>query len=828
VDHTKLIKSLNAKKLLEGKKIYNNFCITCHGDEKKEGSLPTALRFHQGAFKNGSDPYRMFKTLEKGYGMMVAQPQYTAEQKYAVIHYIRETFLKKHNTSQYVVASNDYLSHLPQSISQQKNKTKSKPKDKTPAYVKMDFGPYKMGTFQIDSKLENIAQKGINIRLDVGEGGVSKGKNWMLYDHDTMRMASAYQGKYIDWKGIQYSGSHGTHASIAGTPILTVPNQPVWRNPNTGDWKDLRVIGRDGRRYGPLPKSWVDYKGLFISGQKIILRYSVGQTQIEETPSITSSGVYVRQLQISARDQELVTLLGKKSNSLHFALTGSKGASIQTRDGMTYLHIQKGTDTLNLMLGFAEMSAADIEKLLPSPVDLTALLKGGEKRYKQVVKTVGIKGKDSGPFSIDTLAIPDKEANPWNSWMRLGGFDFFPKNPDRAAVCTWLGDVWLVDGVAGDLTDLKWRRIATGLFQPLGLKIVDGKIYVTCRDQIAKLHDLNGDEEIDYVESFNHDHQVTEHFHEFAMGLQTDDQGNFYYAKSARHARVAVVPHHGTLIKVTPDGKTSEIIATGFRAANGVCVNPDGTWIVTDQEGHWNPKNRINYVKKGGFYGNMYGYHNVTDTSDDAMEQPLCWITNKFDRSPAELLWAPKDAAWGNLNGSLLNLSYGNGQIYTVPHEIIDGQAQGGMCALPLPKTNSGIHRGRFNPENKQLYGVGMFAWAGNQREDGGFYRIRYTGKPALMPTSVKARKGKYTIGFSDPVPTGTTFTVKSWDLKRSKSYGSKHYNEKQLKVSNITIKGKTAELDIPELTVTSGLEIKCEFPDGETRIIHASIHILK
>ena len=234
----------------------------------------------------------------------------------------------------------------------------------------------------------------------------------------------------------------------------------------------------------------------------------------------------------------------------------------------------------------------------------------------------------------------------------VSGFDFFADNPDRAAVCTWMGDVWLVDGVTGDLKELKWRRICSGLFQPLGLKIVDGVIYVACRDQIARLHDLNGDLEIDWIECFNNDHQVTEHFHEFAMGLQTDDAGNFYYAKSARHAKTALVPHHGTLLRVSPDGKKTDIVATGFRAANGVCINPDGTWIVTDQEGHWNPKNRINYVKEGGFYGNMMGYHDIEDSSDTAMEQPLAWITNAFDRSPAELLWVPENGSWGELNGN--------------------------------------------------------------------------------------------------------------------------------------------------------------------------------
>ena len=55
---------------------------------------------------------------------------------------------------------------------------------------------------------------------------------------------------------------------------------------------------------------------------------------------------------------------------------------------------------------------------------------------------------------------------------------------------------------------------------------------MTCRDQLVVLHDLNADGEIDFYECLNSDHQVTEHFHEFAMGLQVDAAGNFYYAKS--------------------------------------------------------------------------------------------------------------------------------------------------------------------------------------------------------------------------------------------------------------------------------------------------------
>lgn len=118
--------------------------------------------------------------------------------------------------------------------------------------------------------------------------------------------------------------------------------------------------------------------------------------------------------------------------------------------------------------------------------------------------------------------------------MRCTGLDFFPDG-NRLAVCTWDGDVWLANGlsqldvaVAGTAGTLTWQRIASGLFQPLGLKIIDGRIFLTCRDQIVVLNDLNGDAETDFYECFNNDHQVPQHFHEFAMGLQVDAVGNLY------------------------------------------------------------------------------------------------------------------------------------------------------------------------------------------------------------------------------------------------------------------------------------------------------------
>src|SRR6516165_12080826 len=164
----------------------------------------------------------------------------------------------------------------------------------------------------------------------------------------------------------------------------------------------------------------------------------------------------------------------------------------------------------------------------PPARSLEPLTHGGPRRWPGVLKTPTVIGREDAPFASDELTLPD--SNPWLCRMRPSGFDFLPDGR-RAAVCTWDGDVWIVDVIDRPEKGLTWRRIASGLFQPLGLKVERGKIYVCCRDQIVRLHDINGDRESDFYENFNNDHQVTEHFHEFAMDLQTDAAGSFYYGK---------------------------------------------------------------------------------------------------------------------------------------------------------------------------------------------------------------------------------------------------------------------------------------------------------
>ncbi len=94
IDHAGLIRSLNQEAFDRGEETYRLRCASCHGTVEAEGSMPTSLRFATGAFKNGNDPFRMYQTLTHGFGMMNPQRWMVPQQKYEVIHYIREHFFK--------------------------------------------------------------------------------------------------------------------------------------------------------------------------------------------------------------------------------------------------------------------------------------------------------------------------------------------------------------------------------------------------------------------------------------------------------------------------------------------------------------------------------------------------------------------------------------------------------------------------------------------------------------------------------------------------------------------------------------------------------------
>lgn len=824
IDHAGIIADMDRDGYKNGERIYSSNCINCHGNEEVEGSIPLSTKFWEQELKAGSDPYSMYQTISRGYGAMPPQPALTPQDKYDVISYIRHKYIREKEKDNYIRSTPAYLSGLPQGSSRGPETKPYQP------WADMDYGNFFINTYELadektgikryhspgpspypdeDYLKNNFAYKGIAIRLDEGEGGIAKGKAWMIFDHDLMRVAGGWTGTgFIDWNGILLNDQHETYPRTIGKLHFETPVGPGWANPKTGSFEDPRFRARDGRAFGPLPKGWANYKGLYHQDSQMVISYAVGSADILEKFGMETKEkdtLFTRTLNISPSASILKMRIAPESSGV--ALLG-EGASISIEEGYYILNVQKSR-SVRLKLFVTDSKNLELESLVTdkSPVeDLRKYTLGkGSPHYPEIIKTTITKGSANGAFAVDQLTPPFE--NPWACRMKLSGIDFM-KDTNKAVACTTDGDIWLISGLTNGAGELSWQRIGSGLFQPLGIKVLEDNIYVICRDQLVLLHDFNGDKETDFYESFNHDHQVTDHFHEFAMGLQADKEGNLYYAKSGRHAREALVPQHGTLLKVSSDGATTDIIATGFRAANGVCINPDGSFLVTDQQGFWNPMNRINWVEgKGKFYGNMWGYNPPKDSTRIAMEQPMVWVDMEFDRSPSELLWVDSDR-WGPLKGSLLSFSYGFGKIQLVLHEKIKGQMQGGVVDLPGIKFLTGVMRGRFNPGDGQLYACGMSAWGTNQMlRGGGLYRIRYTGKPLTTPIHLKTTTSRIVMSFASDLDrrkaTNTAnYVIKTWDLKRSSNYGSDRYSEQILPISKAELleDGKSVSLSIEHI----------------------------
>ena len=109
--------------------------------------------------------------------------------------------------------------------------------------------------------------------------------------------------------------------------------------------------------------------------------------------------------------------------------------------------------------------------------------------------------------------------------------------------------------------------------------------------------------------------------------------------------------------------------------------------------------------------------------------------------------------------------------------EDSSGPVQGGAVRLPVTLESSAM-RARFHPKDGQLYVAGFQGWQTNAAKDGGFQRIRYTGKPVRQPVGLRTSdKGVY-LDFLVPLDPETaadvgSYGVEIWNYLYSPNYGS-------------------------------------------------------
>jgi hypothetical protein len=665
----------------------------------------------------------------------------------------------------------------------------------------MDHGPFYSGVFNG----RDISLKGIAIKLGSGgQGGV-------VFDTLTMRYGDGWTGGFITIGGER---TLGCNSVPLGEIAFSTQVGPGWAKEGTFDAprpryesktgvdKNRGIASHDGIADGPLPRDWAKYRGLFRNGQNVVLSYSVGTANVLDLPGLEQRdglALFTRTLHIDRAVRPLTALIcedqaatGKVGKGVATLSVGDRlvavglagapaGAALKLGEkGRVLLEVPAATKPVTLQVVIARLAQGDLGKFssvlqvtkkLPN---LPALCTGGAPIWPETITLKGKVGFGLDAYVVDTIPVPDRN-NPWKSWIRCSGFDFF--SDGRVALCSLSGDVWIVSGLDAKLDKVTWRRFASGLYQPLGLKIVKDRVYVLGRDQITRLHDLNRDGEADFYENFNNDVAISEHYHEFCLNLETDSKGNFYFTKGgnlspAKHA------HHGCFLRVTADGGKIEVVATGLRAPNGMGIGPKDEFTSADNEGNWVPTSRVNLMRPGGFYGHVFTAHRETDPTD--YDKPLFWLAYNTDNSSGGQVWVTSDK-WGPFQGDMLHLSYGKCALLKTWSQTVDGQVQGGYVRFPLA-FDSGIMRGRFSPFDGQLYTLGLRVWQSSGARDGAFHRVRYTGRPVVMPTRLEVKARGLEITFAGPLDPDTagdsgSYAVDQWNYLWSKEYGSRLYS---------------------------------------------------
>jgi azurin len=437
-----------------------------------------------------------------------------------------------------------------------------------------------------------------------------------------------------------------------------------------------------------------------------------------------------------------------------------------------------------------------------SSINLNELLKPSQAQWsKKTVVTKGKVGKahPHSPYVIDTLTIPYRDLNPFKTPMRIGGVGAL--SDGRIAVCTLMGDVWIVDGVDDTLERLVWKRFASGLNQPLGLVVSNDQIHVIGRDQLTRLHDLNQDGEADFYECLTNEFP-TARGNSFALTLHQDDQSRFYwFTRSSKFGMTRFTI-----------GSKPEAIATGLRGCNGTGVSPDGSIVFAmPQEGSWQPASGIFEVGKGSYHG-FFGPK--PEFGKHGYQMPLCFLPRGIDNSSGDILFVPKDERFGPLAGRMIGTSFGYCEHYLVLREVMEnGQVQGGVVPLP-GEFLSGAHRGSFSSKDGHLYIVGTDGWQSYAQENGSLQRVRWTGGEMLLPDSVETRKNGLIIRFNEFIDPQSLDVDKvfasQWNYLHSEAYGSPEYSVRQpgitghdpVKIRSLhTLEdGKSIFLEIPQL----------------------------
>ncbi|EGD45159.1 putative PA14 domain protein [Nocardioidaceae bacterium Broad-1] len=383
------------------------------------------------------------------------------------------------------------------------------------------------------------------------------------------------------------------------------------------------------------------------------------------------------------------------------------------------------------------------------------------------------------------------------------------------------GEIFLLSNArtADGPEDVTVEKVATDLFNPMGVAVIGRSIFVSERDQLTELTDPDGD-------GFYDNHRKVaewpfgENFHEFAFGLLHDEE-NFYVNLSVAinfgGATTDPQParNRGTTVKISRKTGQVSYVAGGLRTPNGMMRGPDGDLFVMDNQGAWLPSSKLVHVKPGRFFNH---YTNPAGPFDDQpVTGPALWVPqNEIGNSPSSPMMLEKGAYAGQMIFG--DVTYGGLQRGFL--EKVEGEYQGAVFRYSAG-LEAGVNRTLLGPDGS-IY-VGGIGEAGNWSEPGklryGLQRMSPNDGSAFDMHQMRATRNGFEISYTKPLSQETVekiaadpnaaFRMTHWRYAPRPTYGGPKVDERPLFVSGAEV---SADRTSVRLTV-DGLE--------EGRVVH-------
>ncbi|MFC0106169.1 family 16 glycoside hydrolase [Kibdelosporangium aridum] len=384
---------------------------------------------------------------------------------------------------------------------------------------------------------------------------------------------------------------------------------------------------------------------------------------------------------------------------------------------------------------------------------------------------------------------------------QVTGMDWLPDG--RLAISTWggdrltvLGEVFLLDGVTGntDPSKVSIKRIAHGLREPMGLKYVDGTVYVSEKHQLTALVDNTGDEVADEYRRIA-TWPFGGNYHEFAFGLLYKD-GYFYVTTGiamvpgGATANPQPVSNRGSTLKIDKNTGDVSYVAGGLRTPNGLGWGPEGDVFVTDNQGMWVPASKLVRIKHRAFYNH---YTNPTGPFDtQPVTEPVLWLPhNEISNSPSNPIVLPN----GVFEGQMVFGDVTYGGLQRAYLEKVAGEYQGAVFRM-TQGLESGVSRISLGPDGA-IY-TGGIGWAGNWGQAGklkhGLQKLSLNGASAFDIHSMRAINGGFELQYTQPLSDETAkdlaakYKAQQWRYVATPQYGGPKVDEETLGVTSATL----------------------------------------